>query len=180
MQPDATLSITGRVSDTCEREINEQSVAVKTINPKFIGDSNAFKQVQSPGPPKHILLMLTSVGTRRGYSLTQSCGSDCDIRMLQLFLGSAPALRPFHWCTLGCLTGPYRSTSVSIPMRINSTWWVMIRSRQLFWVILILNGNQLSDVARGLAYLHYYNLVHGNLTGVRSSLALWRGALTIS
>jgi len=32
--------------------------------------------------------------------------------------------------------------------------------------ILTLNRYQLLDVARGLAYLHRYNLVHGNLTGV--------------
>ena len=33
-------------------------------------------------------------------------------------------------------------------------------------MILILHRCQLLEVARGLTYLHWYDLVHGNLTGV--------------
>ena len=38
---------------------------------------------------------------------------------------------------------------------------------------------QLLDVARGLTYLHWYDLVHGNLTGVSFNLLVHRlGGLT--
>ena len=36
--------------------------------------------------------------------------------------------------------------------------------------ILIRDWCQLLDVARGLAYMHHYDIVHGNLTGVSANL----------
>ena len=52
-------------------------------------------------------------------------------------------------------------------MLIDWAWYVVTLGKVInFLVILTLSRYQLLDVARGLVYLHQYNLVHGNLTGV--------------
>ena len=52
-------------------------------------------------------------------------------------------------------------------MSINSVWYVAALVAAVeFRMTPTLYQYQLSDVARGLAYLHQHGLVHGNLTGV--------------
>ena len=52
-------------------------------------------------------------------------------------------------------------------MLTNLIWYVITpRKVTNFQTILILYRCQLLGVARGLTYLHQYDLVHGNLTGV--------------
>lgn len=58
-------------------------------------------------------------------------------------------------------------TCVITPMLIDWVWYVAASGKVVnFRAILTICRCQLWDVARGLTYLHQYNVVHGNLTGV--------------
>ena len=63
-------------------------------------------------------------------------------------------------------------TCVITPMSTHWVWYVVTSGKVInFRVILTLYQCQLWDVAQGLTYLHQYNVVHGNLTGVNDILS---------
>ena len=52
-------------------------------------------------------------------------------------------------------------------MPINSAWYAVTHNAAVnHRNTLTLYLHQVLDIARGLAFLHQYNIVHGNLTGV--------------
>jgi len=58
-------------------------------------------------------------------------------------------------------------TCAITPMLIDWVWYVVASGKAVnFRVTLTPFRFQLWDVARGLEYLHRYNVAHGNLTGV--------------
>ena len=63
-QPEGTASITGRVSNTCQRSIDGQLVAVKTIGLDCITDFRVFKHVRPSPLPKRPLSTSRSTWAR--------------------------------------------------------------------------------------------------------------------
>ena len=65
------------------------------------------------------------LGPHRDCVLMRSYGSNSDIQMWSASLGLAPALPPCLLCTLGFPTGACPAMCASIPMPINSVWYVV-------------------------------------------------------
>ena len=171
--PPAELSDTpfeaGKISRTRQRLIDGKLVAVKTISPDCIESFDVFKRVRTP-PRKNHVDVVYIFGPGRNYVPMRSCGSGYGTRMWSVSLGSAHVLPLSPSYTLGCPTETCPSMCARTPMPIHSAWYVVASARSpILWTILILCRRQFQDVAHGLAYLHRYNLVHGNLTGVSLS-----------
>jgi serine/threonine protein kinase len=64
---------------------------------------------------------------------------------------------------IGCLAGTCWLTSRTTLMQIGLDLYVSL----LLWLSHAYSRHQLSDVARGLCYLHSRNVIHGDLKGVR-------------
>ena len=69
--------------------MGKEFVAVKTINPNYIGDFNTFKKVRLTSSSKRLSPVLYLMGSCRNCALVQLCGNECDIQMLSASLDLA-------------------------------------------------------------------------------------------
>jgi serine/threonine protein kinase len=66
----------------------------------------------------------------------------------------------------GCLGGTYGITSGRTPTQTDLDWYASL----MLWLSSAYSYHQLSDIAKGLRYLHSSNVIHGDLKGVRGCL----------
>ena len=121
-QPSVASSTTGRVFDTCKRSMGKEFVAVKTINPNYIGDFNTFKKVRLTSSSKRLSPVLYLMGSCRNCALVRLCGNECDIQMLSVSLDLAQILLSSASSALGCQTVCCTSTCTSTLTSISLAW----------------------------------------------------------